>query len=83
MARTAIKHIKVTGWHIDKDTGDEVARLKITFEGQGGARVSGKMYAYISRDQLDEWASAVFEVEQRDIMLDDLHDDLYDWLFCE
>jgi hypothetical protein len=83
MVRTAIKHVKVTGWHTDKDTGEEIARLKITFEGQNGARVSGKMHAYLSRAQMDVWASAVFEREQREITLDDLHDELYDWLFCE
>jgi hypothetical protein len=83
MARTAIKRVKVTGWHTDKDTGDEIARLKITFEGREGARVSGKMHAYVSRAQMDEWASAVFEVEGREITLADLHDELYDWLFCD
>jgi hypothetical protein len=55
MPRTVIKRVKVTGWHTDKDTGAEIARLKITFEGQNGARVSGKMHAYLSRAQMDAW----------------------------
>lgn len=78
MARVDIKRIKVTGWHDDKETGAQVARLKITFEGEA---VSGKMHAYIPKPQLDEWAAARWEVEQREITLDDLHAEVYEWLF--
>lgn len=78
MARVAIKRIKVTGWHDDKDTGEQVARLKITFEGES---VTGKMHAYIAKPQLDEWAAARWEAEQREITLTDLHEEVYEWLF--
>lgn len=63
---------------VDKDTGEPVARLKITFEGDG---VTGKMHAYIDRAQLDEWSMVRWEAGQRDITLADLHEEVYEWLF--
>lgn len=78
MPRVEIKRVKVTGWHEDKDSGEQVARLKITFEGED---VSGKMHAYIAKPQLDEWGAALWEAEQREITLADMHADIYEWLF--
>lgn len=78
MAQVSIKKVKVTGWHTDKD-GDEVARLKITLEGDD---VTGKMHAYVSRAQLDSWSASLAAAQEREITLDDLHDPLYAWLFC-
>ena len=81
MARAQIKKIKVTGWHDDKDTGEEIARLKITFEGEDEARVTGKMHAYISKPQLDEWAVSIASEENPQITMDDLHPFIFEWLF--
>jgi len=83
MPRATIKRIKVTGWHDDKDSGEPVARLKITFEGEDEARVTGKMYAYIAREQLDEWSASLAADAEPPITLDDLHPFIYDWLFAE
>jgi hypothetical protein len=81
MPRATIKRVKVTGWHDDKDSGEPVARLKITFEGEDEARVTGKMHAYIAREQLDEWSASLADAAHRQITLNDLHPFIYDWLF--
>lgn len=78
MPNVSIKKIKVTGWHTDKE-GEEIARLKVTLEGEGA---SGRMHVYVSRAQLDAWSASLAAAQEREITLDDLHDQLFAWLFC-